>query len=111
MLTWFVGSQPLVCSWSLLPQALVYGVSEPSYEILNGVKLISHPAASYAVASEASSYSVRAKTQGLGWSGYGLGTMVFGLVMPYLYVSLIASCPRSSSRIESKADLCILAEP
>ncbi|KAM0723777.1 hypothetical protein Q7P37_000767 [Cladosporium fusiforme] len=41
--------------------------------------------ASYAVASEASSYSVRAKTQGIGWFVYGLGTMVFGLVMPYLY--------------------------
>ncbi|GAB7324362.1 hypothetical protein MBLNU13_g08313t1 [Cladosporium sp. NU13] len=41
--------------------------------------------ASYAVASEASSYCVRAKTQGVGWFVYGLGTMVFGLVMPYLY--------------------------
>ena len=41
--------------------------------------------ATYAVASEASALRLRAKTQGLGWFAYGLGTMVFGLVMPYLY--------------------------
>ena len=41
--------------------------------------------ASYAIGSEASSLRLRAKAQGLGWSIYGLGTMVFGVVMPYLY--------------------------
>jgi hypothetical protein len=72
----------------------VHGVSEiPSRpvrhrDLLDRLTLTVRPAASYAVASEASSYSVRAKTQGIGWSVYGLGTMVFGLVMPYLYVSL-----------------------
>lgn len=41
--------------------------------------------ASYAIGSEASSLRLRAKAQGLGWFIYGLGTMVFGVVMPYLY--------------------------
>ncbi|KAK5166496.1 uncharacterized protein LTR77_008039 [Saxophila tyrrhenica] len=41
--------------------------------------------ASYAVASEASAICLRAKTQGIGWFTYGLGTLVFGVVMPYLY--------------------------
>lgn len=55
--------------------------------LLIKIMLTVHPAASYAIASEASSYGLRAKTQGLGWFMYGLGTMVFGLVMPYLFVS------------------------
>lgn len=41
--------------------------------------------ASYAFASEASALRLRAKTQGIAWFTYGVGTMVFGIVMPYLY--------------------------
>jgi MFS family permease len=41
--------------------------------------------ASYAIGSEASALRLRAKAQGLGWFVYGLGTMVFGVVMPYFY--------------------------
>ena len=41
--------------------------------------------ASYAFASEASAIRLRAKAQGIGWFTYGVGTMVFGVIMPYLY--------------------------
>jgi MFS family permease len=41
--------------------------------------------ASYAIGSEVSSLRLRSKAQGIGWFVYGLGTMVFGVVMPYLY--------------------------
>jgi hypothetical protein len=59
--------------------------------VLVNVMLNVCAAASYAVAGETSSYRVRAKTQGLGWFMYGLGTMVFGLAMPYLFVSSTAA--------------------
>lgn len=111
LLTKSTGSQPSVCCWSLSLRALVHGVSRILCEILDESMLIFHPAASYAVASEASSYSLRAKTQGLGWLSYGLGTMVLGLVMPYLYVSTLIHYLWSPSRIESIAYLCLLAEP
>lgn len=41
--------------------------------------------ASYAIGSEASALRLRSKTQGIGWFVYGFGTMVFGVVIPYLY--------------------------
>jgi hypothetical protein len=41
--------------------------------------------ASYAIGSEASALRLRSKAQGIGWFMYGLGTMVFGVAMPYFY--------------------------
>lgn len=110
-LTNLVGLQPLVCYWSSSRQALVHGVSDPMCEMFDRAKLTSCPAASYAVASEASSYRVRAKTQGLGWFGYGLGTMVFGFAVPYLYVSLVALYPWSLLCIKLAANMCLSQNP
>jgi hypothetical protein len=64
--------------------------------------------ASYAFASEASAIRLRAKTQGIGWFTYGLGTMVFGVVMPYLVSSslsivILASANSSTSTIRTLA--------
>ncbi|KAF9883016.1 hypothetical protein FE257_004329 [Aspergillus nanangensis] len=41
--------------------------------------------ASYVVGAEASSLTLRAKTQGLGWFINGLSNGVFGMVLPYIF--------------------------
>ncbi|BCR93398.1 uncharacterized protein AKAW2_10444A [Aspergillus luchuensis] len=41
--------------------------------------------ASYAVGGEASSLRLRAKSQGLGWFVAGLSSVVFNLILPYIF--------------------------